>query len=57
MRFGRSSEALDAQIEQLELRLEDLEETEAARVAAFTASTPSLATAQSSASHRRAVRI
>jgi len=33
MQFGRSSEALDAQIEQLELRLEDLEETEAARVA------------------------
>ena len=34
MQFGRSSEALDAQIEQLELRLEDLEEAEAARVAA-----------------------
>src|SRR5271157_3468525 len=34
MQFGRSSEALDAQIEQLELQLEDLEETEAARVAA-----------------------
>ncbi len=34
MQFGRSSEALDAQIEQLELRLEDLEETEAARVSA-----------------------
>jgi transposase len=29
--FGRSSEALDAQIQQLELRLEDLEESEAAR--------------------------
>jgi len=33
MQFGRSSEVLDAQIAQLELRLEDLEETEAARVA------------------------
>jgi len=33
MRFGRSSEALDAQIEQLELKLEDLEESEAARTA------------------------
>ena len=30
MKFGRSSEALDAQIQQLELQLEDLEETEAA---------------------------
>ena len=29
-RFGRSSEKLDAEIDQLELRLEDLEETEAA---------------------------
>ncbi len=34
MRFGRSSEVLDAQIHQLELRLEDLEEGEAARIAA-----------------------
>ena len=34
MQFGRSSEVLDAQIEQLELQLEDLEEAEAARVAA-----------------------
>jgi transposase len=34
MQFGRSSEALDAQIQQLELRLEDLEESEAARQAA-----------------------
>jgi transposase len=33
MQFGRSSEKLDAQIEQLELLLEDLEETEAARTA------------------------
>ncbi len=39
MQFGRSSEALDAQIEQLELRLEDLEEGEAARVAATPPST------------------
>jgi len=31
MQFGRSSEKLDAQIEQLELMLEDLEEGEAAR--------------------------
>jgi transposase len=37
MRFGRSSEALDAQIEQLELRLEDLEEAEAAHQAAANA--------------------
>jgi transposase len=29
MKFGQSSEALDAQIHQLELRLEDLEESEA----------------------------
>jgi len=36
MQFGRSSEALDAQIEQLELRLEDLEEAEAVRQAAAT---------------------
>ena len=35
MQFERSSEVLDAQIEQLELRLEDLEEAEAARVAAI----------------------
>jgi transposase len=34
MQFGRSSEALDEQIHQLELKLEDLEESEAARVAA-----------------------
>ncbi len=34
MQFGQSSEALDTQIEQLELQLEDLEEAEAARVAA-----------------------
>jgi len=33
MQFGRSSEKLDAQIEQLELLLEDLEEGEAARTA------------------------
>jgi transposase len=32
MQFGRSSEALDKQIPQLELKLEDLEESEAARV-------------------------
>jgi len=32
MQFGRSSEKLDAQIEQLELLLEDLEEGEAARI-------------------------
>jgi transposase len=38
MQFGRSSEKLDAQIHQLELMLEDLEEGEAARTA------PSLAT-------------
>jgi transposase len=31
MQFGRSSEKLDTQIEQLELMLEDLEESEAAR--------------------------
>jgi transposase len=34
MQFGRSSETLDAEILQLELKLEDLEESEAARVAA-----------------------
>src|SRR5579871_6814368 len=34
MQFGRSSEVLDVQIEQLELQLEELEEAEAARVAA-----------------------
>jgi transposase len=33
MQFGRSSEALDEQIHQLELKLEDLEESEAARAA------------------------
>src|SRR5271154_7071543 len=33
MQFGRSSETLDAQIHQLELMLEDLEEGEAARAA------------------------
>jgi transposase len=33
MQFGRSSEKLDAQIRQLELMLEDLEEGEAARTA------------------------
>jgi transposase len=39
MKFGRSSEALDAQIHQLELRLEDLEEGEARRIAANDAGT------------------
>lgn len=34
MQFGRSSERLDTQIAQLELMLEDLEESEAARPAA-----------------------
>jgi transposase len=33
MQFGRSSEKLDTQIAQLELMLEDLEESEAARTA------------------------
>jgi chromosome segregation ATPase len=33
MQFGRSSEKLDPQIDQLELMLEDLEEGEAARTA------------------------
>ena len=33
MQFGRSSEKLDTQIDQLELMLEDLEEGEAARTA------------------------
>ena len=33
MKFGHSSEALDRQIHQLELKLEDLEESEAARIA------------------------
>src|SRR5271156_5114241 len=40
MKFGQSSEALDAQIHQLELRLEDLEEGEAARKAAARNVTP-----------------
>ena len=34
MQFGRSSETLDEQIHQLELKLEDLEESEASRAAA-----------------------
>jgi DNA repair exonuclease SbcCD ATPase subunit len=34
MQFGRSSEALDEQIHQLELKLEDLEESKAARATA-----------------------
>jgi hypothetical protein len=33
LRFGRSSEKLDAQIQQFELMLEDLQESEAARAA------------------------
>jgi transposase len=37
MQFGQSSEKLDAQILQLELKLEDLEEAEAARAAALKA--------------------
>lgn len=45
MQFGRSSEALDTQIEQLELQLEDLEEAEAARVAATPQSRPARAPA------------
>lgn len=40
LKFGQSSETLDAQIHQLELRLEDLEEGEAARKAAAHNSTP-----------------
>jgi transposase len=39
MQFGRSSEVLDEQIRQLELKLEDLEESEAARAAAARPST------------------
>jgi transposase len=37
--FGRSSEKLDAEIDQLELRLEDLEENEAERIATITTKT------------------
>jgi transposase len=37
--FGRSSEKLDAEIDQLELRLEDLEENEAERIASVTTKT------------------
>ena len=37
--FGRSSEKLDAEIDQLELRLEDLEESEAERIATITTRT------------------
>jgi transposase len=40
MKFGQSSEALDAQIHQLELRLEDLEEGEAAAKAPTSSSRP-----------------
>jgi transposase len=40
MKFGQSSEALDAQIHQLELRLEDLEEGAAAQKTALTANRP-----------------
>jgi transposase len=40
MKFGQSSEALDAQIHQLELRLEDLEEGEAAAKATAAANRP-----------------
>ncbi|XYP31468.1 hypothetical protein ACI6GS_06480 [Zavarzinia sp. CC-PAN008] len=39
MQFGRSSEALSREIDQLELRLEDLEEGEAARIAGVPADT------------------
>jgi len=35
-RFGSSSEKLDAEIDQLELRLEDLEESEAERIVSVT---------------------
>jgi transposase len=35
MQFGRSSEVLDKQIRQLELKLEDLEEGEAVRIASI----------------------
>src|SRR5713101_2876721 len=38
-RFGRSSEKLDTEIEQIELRLEDLEENEAERTASVTTKT------------------
>ncbi len=40
MKFGRSSEVLDVQIHQLELRLEDLEESEAVRIASAKDSLP-----------------
>jgi transposase len=40
MKFGQSSEALDVQIHQLELRLEDLEEAEAAAQATAVANRP-----------------
>src|SRR5215469_1996633 len=40
MQFGRSSERLDTQIAQLELMLEDLEESEAARTAPAAVRTP-----------------
>jgi transposase len=41
MKFGRSSEKLDQQIEQLELRLEDLETAEAAKQSSEASSLPS----------------
>ena len=53
--FGRSSEKLDAEIDQLELRLEDLEENEAERIATITTkkvgetSTPRCCRAQATA--------
>jgi transposase len=45
MKFGRSSEKLDQQIEQLELRLEDLETAEAAKQSSEASSVPSSAPA------------
>lgn len=50
MKFGRSSEILDAQIHQLELRLEDLEEGEGHRIAANGAD-PNPRTARPARSH------
>jgi transposase len=46
MKFGQSSEVLDAQIHQLELQLEDLEEAEASAKAAVTPNRPSTARLQ-----------
>jgi transposase len=55
MQFGRSSEKLDRQIEQLELRLEELQTSQAEKTAAHVAARPALSNQPAPAPVRRSL--